>query len=176
MAGLSTVLGIVKNHDGFVKVYSQLGKGSQFKVYLPASGTQVTQEAADIKMSRGNGELILIVDDEEHIREATKTSLENYNYKILTASDALEAFSIFIQRRDDIKLVLMDIQMPLMNGLNAARILQKINPSVKIITTTGFLFNHKLLEASDIGVKAFLSKPYMMQELLDTTKRVLSAP
>ncbi|MUG98563.1 PAS domain S-box protein [Scytonema sp. UIC 10036] len=173
--GLSTVLGIVKNHGGFVKVYSQLGKGSQFKVYLPASDTQIKQEAADIKMPRGNGELILIVDDEEHIREATKTALENYNYKILTASDALEAFSIFTQRRDDIKLVLMDIQMPLMDGRNAACILQKINPSVKIIAISGILRNQKLLEASDIGVKVFLSKPYMIQELLHTIKRVLNA-
>ncbi|KAF3890803.1 PAS domain S-box protein [Tolypothrix bouteillei VB521301] len=174
--GLSTVLGIVKNHGGFVNVHSKLGEGSQFKVYLPASDTQVTQEVCDIRMPTGNGELILIVDDEENIREATKSSLENYNYKILTANDAIGAFSLYTLHKQDISLVLMDIQMPLMDGLNAIRILEKINPSVKIIAISGISHNQKLLEAHSIGVKAFVSKPYMIQELLDTIKCVLSMP
>lgn len=153
-----------------------MGEGSQFKVYLPASDTQVTQEVCDIRMPTGNGELILIVDDEENIREATKSSLENYNYKILTANDAIGAFSLYTLHKQDISLVLMDIQMPLMDGLNAIRILEKINPSVKIIAISGISHNQKLLEAHSIGVKAFVSKPYMIQELLDTIKCVLSMP
>jgi PAS domain S-box-containing protein len=172
--GLSTVIGIIKNHGGFVEVYSEVGKGSQFKVYLPACDTEVTEENNDFEISEGNGELILIVDDEASIREATKTSLENHNYKVLTANDGIDGLALYIQYKNEISIVLMDIQMPAMNGLTAIRILQKSNPSVKIIAISGIASNQKLLETNDICVQAFLSKPYTMKKLLNTIADVLT--
>jgi PAS domain S-box-containing protein len=171
--GLATAIGIVKNHGGFVNVYSEVGKGSQFQVCLPASDTAATQIDADVEMVRGNGELILVVDDEPPIREITKTSLVNYNYKVLTARDGVEAFSLYDLHKDEIDLILMDIQMPSISGLNAIRILRQMNPSVKIIVISGLASNRKLLEDNDIGVQAFLSKPYTIKELLDTIQNVL---
>jgi two-component system, cell cycle sensor histidine kinase and response regulator CckA len=166
--GLATAIGIVKNHGGFVNVYSEVGKGSQFQVCLPVSNTAAMLVNSDSELVRGNGELILVVDDEAPIREITKTSLVNYNYKVLTAGDGVEAFSIYAQHRDEIALVLMDIQMPSISGLNAILVLRQMNPSIKIIAISGLVSNRKLLEDNDIEVQAFLSKPYTIKELLDT--------
>nr|WP_272898079.1 PAS domain-containing sensor histidine kinase [Chlorogloeopsis fritschii] len=174
--GLSTLIGIIKNHGGFVKVYSEVGKGSQFQVYLSAIDTLVTQETDDSQTVRGNGELILVVDDEAYIREITKTSLEDFNYRVLIASDGTGAFSLYAQHQNEITLVLIDIQMPSIDGFQAIRILQKMNPSIKIIAFSGLASNQKLLEASGINVQAFLSKPYTIKELLQTIQGVLSVP
>jgi signal transduction histidine kinase len=89
--GLSTVIGIIKSHGGFVKVDSAVGKGSQFQVYLPAVESTQTQQAENLELPTGHGELILVVDDEAPIREITRTVLETHNYKVVTASDGIEA-------------------------------------------------------------------------------------
>jgi CheY-like chemotaxis protein len=123
-------------------------------------------------MARGNGELILVVDDEVSVRDVTKASLLNYNYRVLNASDGIEAFSLYAQHKNEISLVLMDMQMPSMDGLNAIRVLQQMNPSIKIIAISGLASNLKLLKASGIGVQAFLLKPYTIKELLNTIKQV----
>ncbi|MEC4814596.1 MAG: PAS domain S-box protein [Scytonema sp. PMC 1069.18] len=172
--GLSTVRRIVKNHSGFIEVHSEVDKGSQFKVYFPATGMEDTEDIFDTEIPRGNGELILIVDDEVFILETTKTLVEQYNYKILTARNGIEAISLYAQHGNEISLVLMDLQMPSMDGLNAMRILQTMNPSIKIIANSGVMSESQFVEVGDIGVKAFLSKPYTVMELLRTIKDVLS--
>ncbi len=174
--GLATVLGIIKNHRGFINVSSTIGEGSEFKVYLPAIAIEdemAKQETDSSQMPKGNNELILVVDDEAFIREMTKTSLEQHNYRVLTASDAIEAFSIYITHKNEIRLVLLDIQMPSMDGLNAIRILQQMDSSIKIIAMSGLASNRKLLDVSGIGVQAFLSKPYTIRELVENIRRVL---
>jgi PAS domain S-box-containing protein len=171
--GLSTAIGIVKIHGGFVKVHSEVGKGSQFQVCFPASETVVTREDFDSQIVRGSGELILVVDDESSIREITQTSLASYNYRVFTAGDAIEAFSIYAQYKDKIRIVLMDIQMPSLSGINAIRILRQMNPSIKIIAISGLDSNRRLLEDSGTEVQAFLSKPYTINQLLDTIRNVL---
>ncbi|MDZ8240026.1 MAG: PAS domain S-box protein [Nostoc sp. ChiQUE01a] len=172
--GLSTVIGIIKNHGGFVNVHSKVGEGSQFQVYLSATETSVTQETDESEMVRGNGELILVVDDEAFVRDVAKTSLEQFNYTVLVASDSYEAFSLYVQHINEISVVLMDIQMPSMDGLNAIRILQQFNSKVKIIVISGLASNHKLLKDNQIDVQAFLTKPYTIKELLNTIKEVLT--
>jgi hypothetical protein len=172
--GLSTVMGIIKSHGGFVTVESSVGSGTQFKVYLPAvEGTQ-KQQAEDQELPKGHGELILVVDDELAIREITKISLENYNYKVLTANDGIEALALYAQHKNDISVVLTDMMMPDMDGPTTIRTLQKINSQIKIVATSGLASNDKVAEAAGVGVKAFLSKPYTAPELLKTLSSVLS--
>ena len=173
--GLSTVTGIVKSHGGFVNVCSQMRQGTQFQVYLPAVEGSETQPTQEYELSQGNGELILVVDDEAAICQVTKTSLETYNYKAVTANDGIEAIALYAQHKNEISVVLMDMMMPEMDGLTTIRMLKKINPQVKIIAISGLAVSDKVNVAMDSGVKDFLPKPYTAQELLQAISGVLSA-
>ncbi|HEY9693871.1 MAG TPA: response regulator [Oculatellaceae cyanobacterium] len=176
--GLSTVIGIVKSHGGFVKVKSEVGKGTQFKVYLPA--TETTVKSVDSNSSQlvqqGQGELILIVEDEDGIREITKTLLEKNGYQAITANDGMDAIALYTQYNFKVDAVILDIMMPSMDGLTTIRVLEKINPEVQIIAVSGLTSNQKVTELKSSCVKAFLSKPYTSNELLDQLHRVLSKP
>ncbi len=171
--GLSTVIGIIKSHSGFVKVYSEVEKGTEFKVYLPAAEAIPTPQIEEVELPRGHGELILVVDDEPAIRDITKTSLQTYNYKALTASDGIEAITIYAEHQQEISVVLTDMMMPTMDGLTTIRTLQKINPRVKIIAVSGLASSDKLTEVAKIGVKTFLAKPYTAKELLTTLQGII---
>ncbi|MEH1825621.1 MAG: response regulator [Nostoc sp.] len=172
--GLSTVLGIIKSHSGFVNVYSELGSGTSFHVYLPAVEGMETLSPEDLPPQTGHEELILVVDDEIAIQEITRTSLEAHNYKILIANDGIEAIALYAQNRDKVSAVLMDIMLPSLDGLTAIRTLQKINPQVKIIASSGLMSDNKLSAAAAIGINTFLSKPYTINELLLSLQKVLS--
>ncbi len=126
--GLSTTIGIIKSHGGFVNVYSEVGEGTKFKVYLPAAPTEETLQDEKAEIPQGDGELILLVDDEMSIREVAKTSLEKYHYQVLTASDGIEAIALYAQHKNDISTVLIDMIMPEMDGVTTIRTLQKMNP------------------------------------------------
>jgi CheY-like chemotaxis protein len=174
--GLSTALAIVKSHGGFINVYSEVGNGSTFKVYLPAITTAVTQkeQARSLKLPAGHGEYILVVDDEAQIREITRVSLEKNGYRVLTASDGAEAIPLYSQNRDKIKIVLMDMMMPIMDGPASISELLEIDPQVRIIAVSGLTESDKY--ASITGkVYAFLSKPYTTERLLKTIHEVLNA-
>ncbi len=171
--GLSTVLGIVKSHGGFVEVSSQVGVGSQFKVYLPASEDSLMQAAIELELFSGNGELILVVDDETAIREITKATLESHNYRVLTASDGIEAIAQYAECMDEISLVLMDMMMPTMDGAIASRTLRKMNPQVEIIAMSGLTSSDAIANATSIGIKEFLPKPFTAKELIAVLQQSL---
>ncbi|AKG20321.1 PAS domain S-box protein [Calothrix sp. 336/3] len=168
--GLSTVIGIVKNHGGFVKVLSQVGKGTQFQVYLPVAEGTITEVTTEATRLMGNGELILVVDDETVIQSIATASLEEHNYRTLLARDGIEAIALYAKHQNEISIVLMDMMMPNMGGLNAILTLQAINPQVKIIASSGLSSNRS--QAIDAGAKAFLHKPYTIEELLQTLSQV----
>jgi PAS domain S-box-containing protein len=167
--GLSTAIGIIKSHGGFIKVYSEMGKGTQFKIYLPATGTKEELAVKKKDVFIGEGELILVVDDEALIRETTKTLLESFNYQVMTACDGIDAIVIYAQHKDIISAVLMDMMMPLMDGETAILALEKINPQVKVIANSGLGSSNKNMSAC---VKALLLKPYSTDELLKTLHQV----
>lgn len=171
--GLSTALGIIKSHGGFINVYSELEKGTQFTIYLPSAEKQQFQSAStEAEVLTGKGELVLVVDDEVAIREMTKLSLETYNYRVLLASDGVEALALYAQHKEEIEVVLLDMMMPVMDGPITIRTLQKMNPHVKIIAISGLVANDKVAESSGSGVRAFLSKPCTAKELLKTIDAV----
>jgi PAS domain S-box-containing protein len=170
--GLSTAMGIIKSHGGFIKVYSEMARGTQFKVYLPAVGVSETQQEEELETLNGQGELILIVDDEASIGEVTKTLLEAHNYQTLMASDGIEAIALYAKHSQEISVVLMDMMMPVLDGITSIRAMQKINPEVKVIATSGLMSNLKA-EAKSAGVKTFLSKPYTSKQLLSNLQQVM---
>ncbi|ACC83293.1 PAS domain S-box protein [Nostoc punctiforme] len=166
--GLSTVLGIIKSHAGFIKVSTNVGKGSKFELFLPAVEATQAFTIEDLDVLPGEGELILVVDDEAQIREIAAIILENYNYRILAASNGIEAIALYAQYKHQINAVLMDIMMPEMDGITAIRTLQKMNNQVQIIACSGLNSMEVFTQACDAYayVKAVLSKPYTARELL----------
>jgi two-component system cell cycle sensor histidine kinase/response regulator CckA len=173
--GLSTVMAIVKSHGGFVSVQSEMGKGSKFYIYLPASETATYQATAssDEDMPSGHGELILLVDDETPIREISKGILEAYGYRVLSAQDGSEAISIFETQKGKINLVITDMMMPIMDGAALIRALHVLNPSIKIIAVSGLADIENISEIDNTNVKAFITKPYKAEKLLRTIQTVL---
>src|SRR5262245_55839159 len=172
--GLSTVLGIVKNHGGFVRVYSDLDKGSRFTVYLPAARDAVLPTAAESasRRPRGNGQLILVIDDESSIREIARAILESANYRVITAGDGAEGLALYGQRQAEINAVFVDLMMPVMDGFTTIRALQKINAHVLIIAPSGLMERGKSVEMVG-GIREFLSKPFNAEALLQAVQNVL---
>lgn len=173
--GLSTALTIVKSHAGFINVYSELHKGSQFTIYLPALDTPGAVESPALRtdLPLGNGELILVVDDEESIREITRGTLETFGYTVMTANDGTEALALYADKKNEIAVVLTDMVMPFMDGPATIRALQRMNPQVRIIAASGLGAGQHAREGALEGVSVFLNKPYTAEKLLTTLARVL---
>ncbi len=171
--GLSTVIGIIKSHDGFVEVISdRAARGTQFKIFLPASDLIVDKIEESTEILHGNGELILVVDDETAILEVTKAILETYNYQVLTAGNGIEAIATYIQNQPKIEAIIMDIMMPSMDGKIAIRTLKKIYPEVKIIAVSGLIERQEIVTELDCDVTAFMNKPYSNEDLLKILREI----
>ena len=173
--GLSTTLAIVRSHEGFITLDTDPGKGTTFRVYIPAIGTDsggaVADEIADLPV--GHGELILIIDDEASIREITTETLEAYGYKAITASDGAEGISVFAENKNMIRAVIIDIMMPVMDGTAAIPVLKTIDPGVTIIAASGLTTRGTIPTPLDSNVKAVMIKPYTAEKLLKTIQSVL---
>lgn len=170
--GLSTLMGIINSHGGFVEVASQVGIGTKFQVYLPSREGSTSQVIDEIELPTGQGELILVADDEVAITQITKTTLEMYNYKVLTAQNGIEALALYNQYKDEIRLVLIDIMMPLMDGETAIRTLQIINPQVQILAMSGLATAEALVQTKGINIQGFLAKPFTANQLLNFFQKI----
>lgn len=175
--GLSTSLAVVKSHGGYLRVYSEPGQGTIFKIYLPASLAEAsfTTDTDKIALPRGNGELILVVDDESSVRQITRQTLETFGYRVLVASEGTEAIALFAAQQDDISLVLTDMMMPIMDGHGVIRVLMKMRPGVRIVAASGLTENNVVTKAISSGVKHFLAKPYTAQALLTKIHEALKS-
>ena len=174
--GLSTAMAIVKSHTGAINVYSEPGKGTKFKVFLPAMdlASEVRQgQAEEVEFPRGDGETVLLVDDEASILIVTSETLQAFGYRVLTATDGAEAVAVYAQHQRDIALVLTDMSMPIMGGAATIRALTRINPAVKIIAASGLSVGAGETASPEAGVKRFLIKPYTAQALLKVLRETL---
>jgi hypothetical protein len=144
-------------------------------LYLPAlDGPGLAEhEKTQTDLPTGNGELILVVDDEDSIREITRSTLETFGYNVMTASDGTEALAIYADHKNEVAVVLTDMVMPFMDGPATIRALQRMNPAVRIIAASGLGTGQRAGEGPLEGVAVFLNKPYTAEKLLKTLAQVL---
>jgi PAS domain S-box-containing protein len=173
--GLATSLAIVRSHKGFIRVHSSPGTGTRFELYLPAqtSGAKRPWPVAAVGHPRGQGELVLVVDDEEAIRQIATRTLERFGYRVLLASDGAEAVALYALHQADIAVVLTDMMMPLMDGTATIRELVRLNPGVRIIAASGLAGDASPAGAAGARVLSFLRKPYTTGTLLTAIRGAL---
>ncbi len=176
--GLSTALTIVKNHDGFITFTSEPGQGTSFKVYLPASTETAIARgtAAGTPPPRGNGETILVVDDEASILSISRHALETFGYHVLTATNGAEALALFAQKRDAIAAVLTDMAMPVLDGAALIYALRRIDPAVKVIAASGLKASVQSMEPFGLGSTCFLAKPFTADTMLQAIHVAIHPP
>jgi nitrogen-specific signal transduction histidine kinase/ActR/RegA family two-component response regulator len=174
--GLSTAVGIVSSHGGHMDVTSEPGRGTTFHIYLPASlehGGAEAASGAEASPPGGNGKTVLLVDDEEAIRESARSVLEAHGYQVLPANDGSEALVIFAGRAAEVAVVLTDLMMPLMDGVTLIHALRRMKPTLRIIASTGLGGKDRMAELRTMKVDAILNKPYGAEALLRTLHEVL---
>jgi PAS domain S-box-containing protein len=174
--GLAAVQGIVRSHKGAIKVYSTPGKGTTFKVLLPATSEPAarisTQETSQYDRLRGSG-TVLVIDDEPFVRNTAKATLERYGYSVIAAMDGREGVELFRKHEAAIRLVLLDLTMPVMSGEEALRIIRTINPNIPVVLSSGFNEVEAIRRFTGKGLAGFIQKPYTAAALATKVKDVL---
>ncbi len=172
--GLSTVYGIVKQMDGFIKVDSKIGKGTEFRIYLPVSGKPVAEIEQEYDTDIAGNEVILVIDDDNSVRNLATDILHKFGYKVLLAENGMQAIAQYKKHWQEIGLVILDIVMPKMSGEETFKHLKQINPDVKVLLTSGYNLNSKMQKFLDQGAHEFLQKPYHFYALLAKMRKILA--
>ena len=202
--GLAMVYGIVKQHEGFINCYSEVGHGTTFEVYFPGIESQVEADLEKSGVMPAFGtETILLVDDEEFVRDLGARILSKAGYKVLTAANGIEALDLFEKdrtqtslvildlimpemggkealdlfekERTQISLVILDLIMPEMGGEECLKELRKIDPELKVLIASGLAADPSMKQSRELGARGFVSKPFRMKELLRQVRKVLDA-
>ncbi len=172
--GLSIAFGILKSHGGKILCYSEPGQGTAFKIYLPASPSgHDLEERTLLKPSVGGGETILLVDDEDGVRNLAARLFSKFGYSVLTAENGKEALEVFSAMREQIDLIVLDLIMPVMGGRDCLRELLKIAPTARVIIASGYAADGHINHAIKDGAKAFVRKPYEARQLLEVVRKAL---
>jgi CheY-like chemotaxis protein len=173
--GLSTSVAIVKSHGGFVDVESEVGRGSTFRIFWPAAPSGATQEERpeSSPVPRGNGELVLVVDDEDAVRRATRVTLERFGYRAMLATNGAEGVAQYAMHRGEIAATITDMAMPVMDGPSMIVALKAIDPNARIIATSGLATEDAVARVEQAGVRHFIPKPYTADVMLRTLDEVL---
>jgi two-component system cell cycle sensor histidine kinase/response regulator CckA len=170
--GLSTVAAIVRSHEGFVEVESTPYVGTSFRAYFPARPTSPILSAVPlIPPLLGHGETILFVDDEAPVREILREALEHAGFTVITASDGAEAVAMYARQSDHPAAVVLDMHMPVMDGVTTLHALSRIDPRVRVVATSGLGENELL--AKQAGAQAFIPKPFTIHSLLMALQQVM---
>jgi len=172
--GLAMVYNIIKQHKGFIDVYSEEGIGTTFKIYLPILYNEKTteQKSENENIEKGEG-LILVIDDEEIMATLAKDILEECGYQIIFANDGKEGLEVFKNNYKSIKAVLLDMIMPKMDGKSTYINMKKINPDIKVLLTSGFKQDDRVNDILSLGVQGFIQKPYSFEKLAKSMMKLI---
>ncbi len=172
--GLASAYGIIKNHGGFIDVYSEKNKGTTFSLYLPATGKKIIAEAKLPKAVLKGAGTVLLVDDEKIIIDIGEPILEKLGYNTLTARSGKEAIEIYKGQKNQIDIVILDMIMPEMGGGDTYDELKKINPEIKVLLSSGYSVDGQATEILGRGCDGFIQKPFNMKELSQKIREILN--
>ena len=174
--GMAAVLGIVRGHKGAIKVYSEVGKGTTFKVLLPAASKPAVLFDRETSLAplQGSG-LVLLVDDDESVRSIGRALLEELGFEVVTATDGRDAMEIYEQQYPQIRFVLMDLTMPHLDGEQAFREMRRVNAEVKVIMSSGYNEQDVSQKFVGKGLSGFLKKPYQLSVLQEAIRKLLDS-
>jgi len=174
--GLSTVAGIVKHHNGFIQVQSRVGKGTEFRIYLPVTESAKVEgpRPQETVLPQGNGEMILIMDDEDAVRRLAKTTLENYGYRVVTAMNGLEGMTCFEEHKHEIAVLVSDTDMPILDGIATIRAIQHLKPDLPIILASGGKNDTNHFQRIDTTHLITLGKPFTVDQLVNAVAKAIN--
>jgi CheY-like chemotaxis protein len=175
--GLATVYGVIKQHEGFIHLYSEPGRGTTFRVYLPASnGTaEPRQPKRDEQIPKGT-ETILLAEDNEGLREAAKEMLERLSYRVILASNGAEAVQVFTNNPGQFDLIILDVVMPKVSGPEAFSQIASVRPDLRVLFSTGYTAEAASLNSMTAQGASVLQKPYSLKNLGQMVRAILDRP
>jgi PAS domain S-box-containing protein len=178
--GLASVYGIIKNHNGFINVYSEKGQGSTFNIYLPALAHQAQNHQrteAESAPERSSGrETILVVDDEAMVLDVAGEMLKTLNYRVITVPNGAAAIDLYRREQKRVDLVILDMVMPDMNGSEVFTAIRQINPDARVLLSSGYSLNGQAGKIMERGCSGFIQKPFTMSELAGKLRKILEQP